>query len=341
MNIQLHEDKYIITFTYDPALVSFVKGLQRARFSSTQCAWIAPRNIPNAIDLRDGGYFVDRATLSQGELEDQEKVKEHEWPILLPPRGSHQLEWQRWCSSRRRAMLVAEMGLGKTYMAVQWLAEHYIKPRRVIIACPPSLILNWVNELERFTGEEAIPVMGTAAQRRKALQRSGIHIVNYEYFVHKRTLRKEIADLGKTVIIMDEAHKIKNPSSQRSKVFHKYSDTMTHILLLTGTPISQGAQDYYSQFRTVNKNLLGASFSGFKSRYCLMEQIRGAPPGAMKITGYRRMQELTKLISPFTFTKLKRTALTCRKRFIARTTWTLAKISVQPTTLCATTWRYG
>jgi superfamily II DNA or RNA helicase len=196
---------------------------------------------------------------------------------------------------------------GKTLMAMQWLRSLHVPEDDLIVVCPVSLITHWYKELKQFAGIEAHRVEGSPKNRRLTLLRPGVHIVNYEYL----TLNEEAlkAASSKAVVIIDESHKLKHPNTKRSKTFHKYCKDRHAVLLLTGTPISQGAQDYYSQFRCINPELLGHSYTSFKHRYCIEEQIRGAPIGATRIIGYRNLDELTKLTAPYIYTLRKQDCL--------------------------------
>lgn len=309
MHVTLHDDKYYMTFDYSADKVTFCKNLQQSRYSPQGKCWSAARNVPNAIDLKNAGYFHDEEMLDPSKqmptLLDLDAVSV--WKIhasLYPP----QERFRQWCRNVPRAMLIAAMGTGKTLMSLLWLHEHKLDPDDVLIICPASLLGNWEAEIRKFTGFDSIMVTGSTSQRKAALSERGIHIVNYDYLPvkgateTKAQLRGEIAALNKRVVIMDESHKVKTPSSARSKVLQEYARNLTHVLLMTGTPISQGAHDYYSQFRIINPHLLGTTFTTFKARYCLTEAVRGAPPGVSRITGYRLLEELNAIIKPYTFT---------------------------------------
>lgn len=312
---------YEITFLYDPKLTNFCKNLQGAQYKPEIKSWTAVRNIPNAIDLRREGYYVDVDILEKA----PEVIKKggYLWKIdadLFP----HQESWKRLSEGEPKLLLHAEMGLGKTLMSMLWLQNYGVNPRDVLVVCPNSLLLNWVAEFKKFTGEEAHAVMGTTAQRIKALEKPGMHIISYDYVAvnapaRKGTTMKEDKEgrkayfwkllSKKSTIIFDESHKVKNPSSMRSKVIHKFFSQRERCLLLTGTPLSQGPQDYYSQFKLINSELLGASYTAFKNRYCFSEQVRGAPMGVSRIIGYKNLDELTRIIEPYTVTFLKKDCL--------------------------------
>lgn len=305
MQVEIKEERYEIRFPYNPEYIEFCKALQGSRYNPAAKIWTALRNVPNAHDLHNAGHYSDDALL-RFQPTTRPTETGHAW-TLSAHLYKHQKEWMVWCATRSKALLTAEMGLGKTLMALQWMMLHRVTPKDVLVICPSSLIYNWVNEFKKFTGADAIAVTGTAQRRLSLLKQEGIHVVNYEFFTLNVAARESLG--AKCVVVLDESHKIKNPSSERAKVLHRYTHTRTHILLLTGTPISQGAHDYYSQFRAIDSRLLGASFTAFKSRYCEQQQIPGAPFGVRKITGYKNLDELNKIIAPYSFTRLKKDCL--------------------------------
>lgn len=314
MQVTLENDKYKITFPYDPELVAYCRSLQGSRWNGDGKFWTAARSLPNAIALSADGHFHDAALLAgYTAMTPQSRMFFHgdyKWNINATLM-QHQKEWVEWCISRPRAMCVAEQGLGKSLMAMLWLDVFGVAPEQVLVICPASLMYNWRAEFSKFTGVETIIVAGTPPKRASYMAQSGLHIINYEAIGGKDGIHAEVYKMlsRKKTLIIDELHYCKHPNSQRSKLLHKMHDIMPNILGLTGTPVSQGAQDYYSQFKIIEAKLLGPSFLGFRNRYCIEEPVRGAPAGVTRITGYRRMEELTRIIAPYVFTRLKEDCL--------------------------------
>ena len=132
---------------------------------------------------------------------------------------------------RQNALLLAdEMGLGKTIEAIGLI--NALDLDRVLIICPAFLRLNWKRELEewltRFRGRP-IDILGSDNYYNV---KPGILIASYTGFrQYEHVLRKTDWQL----IIGDEAHKIKNPQSLRSRAFRQLK--AERRLLMTGTPI--------------------------------------------------------------------------------------------------------
>jgi SNF2 family DNA or RNA helicase len=105
-----------------------------------------------------------------------------------------------------RGVLIAdEMGLGKTVQAI--LVANTLRPRRVVVVCPASVKLNWVYEWKRWS---TLPLtVGVIAGNN--MPDADVLIVNYD--VASRHVERLACDL----LIVDEAHYIKNERSQRAR----------------------------------------------------------------------------------------------------------------------------
>jgi hypothetical protein len=102
-------------------------------------------------------------------------------------------------------------------------------------------------------------------------------------------LAKELTkflDAGRAMIILDESHKIKNPSAKRTLACWKLGKRAVMRRIMTGSPIAKGIEDYYAQFRFLDPGIIGTyTFAGFKQQFCIMGGFNGK-----QITGYRDME---------------------------------------------------
>lgn len=141
----------------------------------------------------------------------------------------HQEDGVGFLYHRPRALLADDMGLGKTMQAI--IAAEALRLEKqtdsLLVICPVSLIGNWRKELKQWeTGF------------------SHVSIVPYS----------QLAKLPKTVkklcVVVDEAHYLKNPTSQRTKTFtdfvNKNSTGITALWLLTGTPVTKDFSNLWS-----------------------------------------------------------------------------------------------
>lgn len=168
-----------------------------------------------------------------------------------------------------------EMGLGKTIQAIGYVNASP-DVRRVLIVCPASLKLNWRNELRKWLVQTALivvwPAPGIASS--SGLQ---IDIVNYD--ILKKLPKTATFDL----LILDEAHYVKNPKSQRSKLVQDVKKRSKKVIALTGTPIANRPVELFPILQLVAPEAWdpaglkgqeivpaggGAGFFRYAKRYC-------------------------------------------------------------------------
>lgn len=166
-----------------------------------------------------------------------------EIPTLLPLFGFQRVGVEFTLAAGGRALIADEMGLGKTPQAIgaALLLRQQYNAGRVLTVCPASLKINWAREWIRFGGLEPTIWHG---QKRIGPEDAQVHVINYDIFAK---FRKELEEIGFDVLIIDEAHYLKNKDSQRTQaIFGGYNRkakfrmppfATPYALLLTGTPV--------------------------------------------------------------------------------------------------------
>jgi SWI/SNF-related matrix-associated actin-dependent regulator 1 of chromatin subfamily A len=174
-----------------------------------------------------------------------------EIPTLLPLFGFQRVGVEFVLAADSRALIADEMGLGKTPEAigVYLTLKVLSKARRALVVCPASLKVNWYREWIRFAGLE--PTVWSGPKHKGPLD-AEIHVVNYDIFGRHRVALEK---LGFDLVILDEAHYLKNRTSKRTiAVFGGYSvrtRTKTkpfrtpYAVLLTGTPVLNRPSELY------------------------------------------------------------------------------------------------
>lgn len=176
-----------------------------------------------------------------------------EWPDALYP---YQYEGVQALVESDALLLADDMGLGKTIQAIAALRVliHLRRVERAIVVAPASLLSQWRRELERWAPELRVTVVRGQQYERLRLwgARGHIWIVSYE------TLRQDVDPLSRygpsavewDVAILDEAQKIKNPSTKASQACK--SLVRERAWALTGTPLENSIDDLGSivQFLT-------------------------------------------------------------------------------------------
>ena len=174
----------------------------------------------------------------------------------------HQIEVARRVlrSMGGRAILADEVGLGKTIEAGIILKELTVRglARRVLILTPASLVTQWQGELEtKFFERFDAP---TEPEDWKEATRA---IVSYDRAIgprHGRAILRHRWDL----VIIDEAHKVKNHRAARYKFMQRLD--RNYLLLLTATPLQNDLRELYNLVTLLRPGQLG-TWREFKSRH--------------------------------------------------------------------------
>lgn len=138
--------------------------------------------------------------------------------------------------------------------------------------------------------------------------------INVEAFSHG-TATKFLENLlmsSKVLVVIDESSRIKDSSSTRTKTLLKLKKYMTQRAILTGTPVTQGVEDLYSQLNFLSEDIIGlSSFFAFRNRYCVMTEGKNPQNGRTyhKVVGYKNMEELQQKLDGNSFRILKEECL--------------------------------
>ncbi|HAQ58973.1 MAG TPA: helicase [Microbacterium sp.] len=173
----------------------------------------------------------------------------------LSPKGreimAHQSRFLESVREGHRTFLLAdEPGLGKT---AQSLLAASVAGAYPLLAVVPNVVkMNWAREVERWTPQRRATVIQGDGASIDAF--ADIFIVNYE--ILDRHLAW-LSSIGLRGMVVDEAHFIKNLSSQRSQNVLTLAGRMREItpggdpllMALTGTPLINDVEDFDAIWR--------------------------------------------------------------------------------------------
>ena len=151
----------------------------------------------------------------------------------------------RYILSMGRVLLGDEMGLGKTIQAIAAMSHLYAQDResRFLIVCPASVMVNWCREIHKFSSLRAVLLHGALLEDAldSWVRDGGAAVVNYE------SLSKIVGAIEQKMrldmLVVDEAHYIKNPEAKRTQLIHSLDDESDRILMMTGTPLENKVEE--------------------------------------------------------------------------------------------------
>jgi SNF2 family DNA or RNA helicase len=152
---------------------------------------------------------------------------------------------------QQKTILGDEMGLGKTIQALAAMVhlQNAETPARSLVVAPASILGNWVREIQARTSLSTQLLHGT--ERHKPfltwLEQGGVAVTSYE------TLRSDDVDgalvrrnLTVDLLVVDEAHYIKNPGTGRSQAAKEILPHAQRVCLMTGTPLENRIEEFHT-----------------------------------------------------------------------------------------------
>ncbi|MBF0110618.1 MAG: restriction endonuclease [Magnetococcales bacterium] len=228
--------------------------------------------------------------------------------------------WSQSPRACRGALLADDMGLGKTIQLLTFMAallEENPQTDPFLVIAPVSLLENWKEEIDKFFKTDTFSVLTlygadltqkrvpakemdpevvrdgiTRLLRKDWLGEATLVLTTYETL---RDLEISLAGQQWSVIICDEAQKIKNPNAMVTRAAKKQNARFK--IACTGTPVENTLVDLWCLFDFIQPGLLKA-LKDFGERY---RRPVEAATGEEK----ERVEELRKHIKPQTLRRMK------------------------------------
>lgn len=194
-------------------------------------------------------------------------------------------EWGvKYILHQKRVLLGDEMGLGKTVQAIAAMVSlRNSGGTHFVVVCPASVLSNWCREITKMSDLSVTRIHG--ANREAALQSwletGGVAVTTYETtgcFGLDRSFRF-------AMLIVDEAHYIKNPEAQRTVNVKRIGGHGDHLLFMTGTALENKVEEMVELIKILQPNVASAVQG--------MEYLSSAPQFRERVAPvyYRRRRE--------------------------------------------------
>ena len=196
---------------------------------------------------------------------------------------------------RGRAILADEVGLGKTIEAALVLSELRARglARQALVIAPAGLVGQWQEELDRKFALPSAVVTGTSTQAGPGVDGGAMRAADGDEPVwlaslaaaRRDPLRSVLVARDWDVVVVDEAHRVRNPRSASGRLARDLR--ARHLLLLTATPVENRLEDLFQLVSLVSPGLLGTApefrrqyaVKGARGRGGAGRAQRGAPAG--------------------------------------------------------------
>lgn len=217
--------------------------------------------------------------------------------MTIPPLFPYQLSGAKWLAAQPRfGFLADEMGLGKSAQAIT--AARTVKAHSVLVICPAVARFNWVNEIKLWSSyRPQIYAKPDHAISSHSLPRAAI--ISYDMAARKLHA-SELAKQSWDLIILDEAHYIKNPQALRTKaIINLLLPKAKTVYALSGTLAPNNPSELWPLLH--HYGITYFSHSNFVRRFCLTEET----PFGLKILGGKNIPELREMLKPHLLRRTK------------------------------------
>ncbi len=255
-----------IEFDFDMNLINKIKAIPGRRFvtEGPRCKyWTCPLNIDSIQTLQELGFECDTKIkeFKEATVVDVAALKKIKIPGIQKTLFPYQNIGVSFIETKNGRCLIADdPGLGKTAQSLGWLQLHPEK-RPAVIVVPASLKLNWERECQIWMKNPKVQILSGKTPGKITGE---ILIINYDIV---KAWVKSFKDIKMQVLILDEAHKVKNPTAQRTKAVKSLAKIAPHIIALTGTPIENRPMELYNTIWMIDPTICGTK-KAFGKTYC-------------------------------------------------------------------------
>ena len=221
------------------------------------------------------------------------------------PPLNHQKEAIQKLVENKKFILADDMGLGKTTSTI--IAALESSSKKVLIICPATLKINWKREIENYSDKTVF-----IAESKNFSTEADFVIINYDIIKNFHDTKKkdesQILASNFDLVIVDEAHYIKNATAQRTKLINDIVKKTERLWLLTGTPMTSRPIDYFNLLSLVDSPV-AKNWMAYAIRYCSGYQFKVGNRKVWNVMGSSNLEELRDRTLGLTLRRLKENVL--------------------------------
>ncbi len=221
------------------------------------------------------------------------------------PPLEHQKEAIQKLVENKKFILADDMGLGKTTSTI--IAALESGSKKVLIICPATLKINWKREIENYS-DKSIYI----AESKNFSTEADFVIINYDIIKNFHDPKKkddsQVLAANFDLVIVDEAHYIKNATAQRTKLINDIVKKTERLWLLTGTPMTSRPIDYFNLLSLIDSPV-AKNWMAYAIRYCSGYQFKVGNRKVWNVTGASNLEELRDRTVGLTLRRLKENVL--------------------------------
>lgn len=297
--IKLDDNTYIKLHKQLQKRLAQLSAIGQTKKDGIQVHKLGADSLSSFVD-EAGKTRTDKAWKDTLKLKDELRQFVPEMPGNLQAQlRPYQIDGYNWLSRLHAlgagACLADDMGLGKTLQAIAVITKQCTNGASLVIA-PSSVCPNWHREIQHFS-----PTLRTHSLGSKDREQTIEQLTDFDVLIVSYGLIQSNPELLATkewnIVVLDEAHAIKNAQSIRSKAAMKLNAQFK--IAMTGTPIQNHLGEMWNLFQFINPGFLG-SYDNFNARF-----NNGDTPKEVEA----KRKALNRYISPFILRRNKRDVL--------------------------------
>ena len=228
------------------------------------------------------------------------------------PPLEHQKEAIQKLVENKKFILADDMGLGKTTSTI--IAALETGAKKVLIICPATLKINWKREIENYS-DRSIYI----AEGKNFSSDHDFVIINYDILKNFHDVKSKTETIIQKakfdLVIIDEAHYIKNAQAQRTKLINDIVKNIERLWLLTGTPMTSRPIDYFNLL-SLSDSPVAKNWMAYVIRYCAGYQFSVGKRKIWNVMGASNLDELRERTSSTILRRLKEDVLDLPEKII-------------------------
>jgi SWI/SNF-related matrix-associated actin-dependent regulator 1 of chromatin subfamily A len=228
------------------------------------------------------------------------------------PPLQHQKESIQKLVENKKFILADDMGLGKTTSTI--IAALETGAKKILIICPATLKINWKREIENYSDRSIFISEGKTFSTEHDFV-----IINYDIIKNFHDTKKkdesQVIAANFDLVVVDEAHYIKNPTAQRTKLINDIAKNVDRLWLLTGTPMTSRPMDYFNLLHLI-ESPVAKNWMAYAIRYCSGYQFNVGGRKVWNVTGSSNLEELRDRTTGLVLRRLKENVLDLPEKII-------------------------
>lgn len=297
MQIIEHPTEFHIKIPYNrfrERNTNLIKMIGGSNFDWGRKVWVVPFNQRPALELVQQKTRAEWLKINPNVPEQLEEIPpmpdlDMELPIVNKNNGAtprpYQLQGVAKGLEFKRFINGDEQGLGKTLQSIATVYAANLRGEAsfpCLVICPSTTKINWQREWEMWTGKKALILTDKIKDtwhRYHEVAGIDVFIINYEslkkYFVdymppkgklnHSRDIQMNPRVKLFNSVIIDEIHRCKDASAQRTKIALQIALGKTYRIGLTGTMVVNKPIDALPQLAIIGRI---KNAKAFRERYC-------------------------------------------------------------------------